>query len=202
MAILEASEDAFLRRGYDGVSMDEIAAASGVAKQTLYKHFADKERLFTAVILRAVRRAGDAVHAATLDFRDSGDVEADLRQLARQQLALVMTPEIMRLRRIVISTADRLPTLGQAFYAEGPGRTIAALADLLEVLAGSGRLVIDDYRAAAAHLNWMIMSIPVNKVMLLGDAAMPSRVELENIADQAVRLFISAYGRARSAPAT
>src|SRR5438874_1011894 len=42
--ILEAATTLFLRRGYLGTSMDEIAALASVSKQTLYTHFADKER--------------------------------------------------------------------------------------------------------------------------------------------------------------
>ena len=43
-AILEAATEAFLQRGYLGTSMDEIAAQAAVSKQTVYKHFADKEQ--------------------------------------------------------------------------------------------------------------------------------------------------------------
>ena len=41
-AILEAATTLFLRNGYRGTSMDEIAALAAVSKQTVYKHFADK----------------------------------------------------------------------------------------------------------------------------------------------------------------
>jgi AcrR family transcriptional regulator len=46
-AILEAATTVFLDNGYLGTSMDEIAALARVSKQTVYKHFADKERLLS-----------------------------------------------------------------------------------------------------------------------------------------------------------
>ena len=49
-AILDAATSVFLRSGYLGTSMDEIAALAGVSKQTIYKHFADKERLFSEIV--------------------------------------------------------------------------------------------------------------------------------------------------------
>ena len=46
-----------------------------------------------------------------LDLADSGDVEADLRDLARRQIALVMQPRLLQLRRLVIGEAGRFPEL-------------------------------------------------------------------------------------------
>lgn len=193
-AILEAASAAFLERGYDGTSMDEIAASARVSKQTMYKHFSDKERLFSAVVTGEVSQAGDIVAAAAANFPDSGDIEADLRALARKQLALVMTPKIMQLRRLVIANADRFPALGRVFYDEGPGRTIAAIAALLERLSKLGLLTIDDHEMAAAHFNWLVMSVPVNAVMFLGRDAAPAKHELNRFANEGVRAFLAAYG--------
>ena len=45
-AIVEAATTLFLENGYRGTSMDQIAAVARVSKQTVYKHFSDKEALF------------------------------------------------------------------------------------------------------------------------------------------------------------
>ena len=113
-AILEAASTVFLRNGYLGTSMDEIAALAQVSKQTVYKHFADKESLFTAVVTVAVDAAGDPVTAEATALADSDDLEADLLVLARDQLGKVMQPHLMRLRRLVIGEAGRFPELGRA----------------------------------------------------------------------------------------
>ena len=52
--IFSASVGLFAARGYDGVSMDEIATAAGVTKPVLYDHFQSKQALFKAV-LAAIR---------------------------------------------------------------------------------------------------------------------------------------------------
>jgi TetR/AcrR family transcriptional regulator, mexJK operon transcriptional repressor len=70
-----------------------------------------------------------------INLQDSGDVQADLRDLARRQLAGVMQPRLLQLRRLVIAEADRFPELGGTFYARGPQRTITALAATFERLA-------------------------------------------------------------------
>src|SRR5215813_15554353 len=87
---------------------------------------------------------GDRVHAEVLQLADSGDVEADLRDLARRQLKLVMQPRVLQLRRLVIGEAGRFPELGRTFYDRGPGRTIEALSATFERLAKRGLLRLDD----------------------------------------------------------
>ena len=193
-AILEAATAVFLRKGYLGTSMDEVAALAGVSKQTVYKHFADKERLFTEIVAATVDAASDPVQAELRELRDSGDVAADLRDLARRQLAAVMQPQVLQLRRLVIGEAARFPDLGRAFYERGPERSVATLADALAELAGRGVLRIDDPRVAAEQFNWLIMSAPMSRAMLLGEDGPPPRAELDALVDAGVRAFLAAYG--------
>src|SRR3954468_3061246 len=188
--ILEAATTVFLRNGYLGTSMDEVAALAAVSKQTVYKHFADKQSLFAEIVTGTVDAAGDRVHASVLELADSGDVEADLRDLARRQLALVMQPRVLQLRRLVIGEAGRFPELGRTFYERGPGRTMQALAQAFARLAQAGTLKLDDPAIAAEHFNWLVMSIPLNQAMLLGDDEQP---DLDRYADEGVRVFLAAY---------
>jgi TetR/AcrR family transcriptional regulator, mexJK operon transcriptional repressor len=194
-AILDAASEVFLRHGYLGTSMDEIAALARVSKQTVYKHFADKESLFTAIVTAAVDAAGDPVTAEATALADSDDLEPDLRTLARDQLGKVMQPHLMQLRRLVIGEAGRFPELGRAFYDRGAGRTTAALAAAFERLTERGQLRTPDPQLAAAHFNWLVMAAPINRAMLLGDDAIPSEAELDRYAEGGVRAFLAAYGR-------
>ena len=193
-AILEAATTLFLRSGYLGTSMDEIAALAAVSKQTVYKHFADKEALFSAIVISMVDEASDPTYDEVLNLRDSGDVEADLRDLARRLLARVLQPQLMQLRRLVIAEASRFPELGRIFYERGPGRTMAALAEAFARLAERHVLALEDPSLAAAHFNWLIMSIPLNQAMLQGLEAPPAAADLDRYADTGVRVFLAAYG--------
>jgi TetR/AcrR family transcriptional repressor of mexJK operon len=192
-AILDAATSVFLRQGYLGTSMDEIAALAGVSKQTVYKHFADKERLFIEIVTSTVNEISDPVHEEVLNLQDSGDVEADLCDLARRQLARVMQPRLLELRRLVIGEVSRFPQLGRTFYERGPGRTIAALATAFERLAARGVLRLEDPALAAAHFNWLIMSAPINQAMLLGPDGIPAPADINRLADAGVRAFLRAY---------
>ena len=114
--------------------------------------------------------------------------------LARRQIAAVMQPRLLQLRRLVIGEAGRFPELGRTFYERGPGRTIAVLATAFERLAARGELKLDDPLLAAAHFNWLIMSAPLNLAMFLGRDEAPAPAELDRHADTGVRAFLAAYG--------
>ena len=193
--ILEAGTTLFLRDGYRGTSMDEIAAVAGVSKQTVYKHFADKASLFSEIVISSVDEVAEPVHDEVHKLRTSGDLEADLRRLARQLLRRVMQPRILQLRRLVIGEAGRFPELGRTFYEQGPGRTIAALATVFERLADEGALQPGDSLLAATHFNWLVMSSALNRAMLLGDDGVPAAAELNRYADAGVRAFLAAYAK-------
>ena len=193
-AIMEAARAVFLAKGYGGASMDEVAALAAVSKQTVYKHFADKERLFTAVVTGDISAAETHTHAMVAALPDSEDIEADLRLFARRHITDVTQPHLIRLRRIIIAEAERFPELARTWYANGPERAHATLADQFRALARRGLLRVDDPFLAAQHFNWLILSIPLNKAMFHGGDTEISPSELERYADEGVRVFLAAYG--------
>jgi TetR/AcrR family transcriptional regulator, mexJK operon transcriptional repressor len=193
-AIMEAARKVFLRKGYDGASMDDVAALAAVSKQTVYKHFADKKTLFTAIITGDIGAAETLTHGMVAALPDSEDIGADLRQFARRHIADVTKPHLIRLRRIIIAEAERFPELARIWYASGPERAHATLADQFQALARRGLLRVDDPLLAAQYFNWLILSIPLNKAMFHGSDTEFTPSELGRYADEGVRIFLAAYG--------
>jgi TetR/AcrR family transcriptional regulator, mexJK operon transcriptional repressor len=166
---------------------------AAVSKQTLYMHFGDKERLLFEIVMAIVTSAGDPVDEEIARLGESTDLDKDLRQHARRQLAQILQPQPMQLRRLVIAEAVSFPALGRAFYELGPGRTIAELALAFERLGNRGLLNITDPARAASDFNWLVMSDPLNRAMLLGDNGPPDPRSTARWADRAVRTFLAAY---------
>lgn len=192
-AILGAATEVFLRAGFLGTNMEEIAALSGVSKQTVYKHFSSKEALFIEIVTTMTKQTGDAVHNDLPEPED--DVADYLVNYAYRQLRIVLTPRVMQLRRLVIGEAGRFPELAKILYERGPLRAISLLAAQFSRLAEQDRLSISDPEMAATHFNWLVMSDPLNRAMLLGDEAIPDESELRKNAESGVQVFLAAYGK-------
>jgi AcrR family transcriptional regulator len=88
--ILTAAEGLFIRRGYYGLSMREIAQAVGVSKAALYYHFKDKQELFLALLIRHLTR----IEGLILDIRDQHPT-SQARLLALAQ-AILLQPDSQR----------------------------------------------------------------------------------------------------------
>jgi TetR/AcrR family transcriptional repressor of mexJK operon len=196
-AIVTAATTLFLRSGYQGTSMDQVAALAGVSKQTVYKQFADKERLFGEVVSGISGRVDAFIADATATLNATVDLPGDLRDLARRYVVAVMQPEVLQLRRLMISEANRFPDLGRAYYERGPERVVAALARAFHDLTNRGLLSAADPLLAARHFAFLVLSIPMDRALVCGDAAQFSRSELESLADSGVAVFLAAHGVAR-----
>src|SRR3712207_2267923 len=139
-AILDAALAVFLRHGYPGASMDEVAARAGVSKVTVYNHFSDKERLFVAVVTGAIAEAEARTRPLVDALAESANLERDLRAFARQHVADVTQPHLIQLRRMIIAEATRFPELARAWHRAGPERAHATLSGQIERLAQRGLL--------------------------------------------------------------
>ena len=193
--ILDAARALFLQHGYVGTSMDDVAAHAHVSKQTVYKHFGDKRRMFVELLTGDMAGADDTVAGLAAAVPTSDDPAADLRAFARGYVVSVMAPHLVRLRRVVIGEAERFPEIAKAWYDSGPAQAYALFAEWFEALDARGLLRVDDPLLAAQQFNWLILSVPLNAAMA-GPLVEPMpEAELHRHADAAVRVFLAAYGR-------
>lgn len=86
-AILDATNRLLAEKGYEPMAMDDIAAEVGIAKGSLYKHFASKEALAAAVMIRLLRRTREALDALPAESPAAHRLRAMLEWTLRERLA-------------------------------------------------------------------------------------------------------------------
>ncbi len=128
LAIRNAAIDLFMAEGMDRTSMDAIAAAAGVSKQTVYSHFNSKEDLFRSCVAYKVMTYG--LDASSLPAGDG--VDTFLAHIGRSYLTLISDPGVIRMFRLMASEAETHAATVKSFHESGPVMTAANIAQLLE----------------------------------------------------------------------
>ncbi|MGF3055485.1 TetR/AcrR family transcriptional regulator [Microbacterium sp. YY-01] len=199
-AILDAARTVFFSNGYLGTSMDAIAAAATVSKQTVYNHFGDKRSLFEQLLARDMGQSDHTVQTLVDQVDAAAPLQSQLVQIAHVYLRSVLQPHLLRLRRLVIGEAERFPELAVAWHKNGPEQAYAMFSQLFSRLIDHGVLRIDDVNAAAEQFNWLILSVPLNRAMAYVDEPMPpADAEIDTIVQSAVLVFLAAYSTSHSA---
>ncbi|MEO7015807.1 MAG: TetR/AcrR family transcriptional regulator [Leifsonia sp.] len=190
VALLAVARGVFLERGYAGTSMDEVASRAKISKVTLYREHSSKARLYAAVVSDWAASGRDAMRPAVTRMVDSPETKEALLDLAQTMRDAILSPEVLRMRRLVTSEAENHPEVARNYLADSWDRNIDTLADGLAALADRGRLAVADPRLAADQFTWLIIGAPLNAQLLTGESPRPGKpVTLS----AAVDLFLAGY---------
>jgi len=146
-AILEAAKRMFTRLGFDGASMDQIAAEAGVSKLTVYSHFGDKETLFGAAVKS---HCETGLPPSLFEARPDIPLRERLLAVARAFYGMITSPEAIAGHRMLCTPQLAGTPLSRLFWEAGPDRVQNAFATLLERRIASGELDIEP-RPEAIH---------------------------------------------------
>ena len=131
--ILEAAQDLLSERGYATMSMDELAAQVGISKPTLYSHFATKDDIIVATLVRGMER-----------FLALIEAEAD-EQTPLQRLIFVLHTFMSFQEQKSMNTQPWTPELFQLICAREEGmawirRIDAAIIALIQAGMAAGEI--------------------------------------------------------------
>lgn len=188
--VLEGAQQVFLRDGFEGASVDEIARAAGVSKATLYSYFPDKRLLFMEVASAQCERQADEA-LLTLDLTQPPQVV--LTQVGHTFLRFIFSDMGQRIFRVCVAESDRFPELGRKFYQSGPNKMRNALVGYLRAAMLRGEVNIEDMELAADQFGEMCKADLWPK-LIFGLRESFSDAEIERIVDGAVSTFMARYG--------
>lgn len=180
--ILQGAMQVFLAHGYAKTSMDRVAAAAGVSKQTIYSHFQDKEGLFVALIESVtIRRL--QLECQSDPFQ--GEPNVVLRRLAESFLAKMDDPEYIAFLRLVIAESARFPELAQLYT-----RTVIqyGFQNLSSYFQAHPELNIADPEATARIFLGALVAFILSQEILQGKHTIP--MAKERLIDRLMHLIL------------
>jgi TetR/AcrR family transcriptional repressor of mexJK operon len=194
-AVVDAARTLFLRKGYAGTTMEEIAAQAGLTKRTVYNNYGDKEALFTAIVADVLAYAEAFARALHEEFTvgvTASNLQATLDDLGRRLALGIVRSDVIALRRLLIGEARAFPALGAEYFDRAPGQVIDALASGFRHLGRRGLLRVKDARRAAAQFAYLVAGEPLDRAMLVG--TIPSTEHVIACAQDGVQTFLARYG--------
>jgi len=183
--LLETALDHFLDRGFEQATIEAIAASVNMTKRTVYARYPDKASLFLAAVRRAIDRM--IVPKGKLHALAKDDLESTLVAVARLRLKQLMTPEGLKLQRIINTESYRFPEIFVEAYERGARPIIVFIADQLRRHAAPGSIAASNPEQAAAAFMSEVVGGPV-RFAVSGNFMSERKIE-ERIAFT-VRLFI------------
>jgi AcrR family transcriptional regulator len=133
-AIVQAVNRLLAEKGFDAMTVDEVAANVGIAKASLYKHFSSKEELAAAAMVHVMQRAQAFLNSLPADAAPI----ANLRAAARWMMALKLAGEMPSLPSQ--NSTLRATLMGNKAYMDGLMETSDSLGGWIEAAQKNGSL--------------------------------------------------------------
>jgi AcrR family transcriptional regulator len=188
--ILAGASKVFMDMGFDGASMGEIARAAGVSKGTLYVYFADKSRLFEAIVAQETLEQS----RLSFNFDPARDVPTTLRDFGQNYIQLICRPGGGSAIRTVMAIAERMPDVGRRYYENVLEKTINSLARYLETHAAANDVAIEDCQLAASQF-MMMCQASLFLPFIFQAAPPPSSERIAEVVESATQMFLAKYGK-------
>lgn len=192
-AILDAAKRMFTAHGFEGVSMDQIAAEAGVSKLTVYSHFGDKETLFSAAI---TAKCEEQLANGLFVVDPAASLREQLLAIARAFFGLITSEEALAIHR-VITTQPPPAKLGKLFWEAGPRRVQVAFETFLNGKVAAGDLDVPDVHRAASQF-FCLLKGELHAQLLCGCGESFSTADVEAHLQATIDLFLRAYAPAAS----
>ncbi len=184
--ILGGARAVFLRDGFDGASMNDIAREAGVSKGTLYVYFPSKEALFAAYVADDRRRQAEQI----VPYASAASLGEALVAIGTAFMREMLAPSHIAQLRIVTAAAAKFPEIGRAFYDAGPGYGQERIAAFL---AGRSDIAIADPAGAAVDFVNLTQGTLLRRALFLSETS--GQAEIDRTVRAGVRAFLRLHGQ-------
>lgn len=172
-AIVQTVNRLLAEKGFEAMTVDEVAAQVGIAKASLYKHFASKEKLAAAAIVRVLRRALGFISSLpaqappleqlramvrwTLEVKLAGEMPSLPSQNSSLRATLIADPDCMAGLRAVSERLREWIEAAQAAGALNPA--LPAMAILYTCLAHACDPVLEFLKMGGQYQDAQIVEL-------------------------------------------
>lgn len=184
-ALTDAATDLFLRKGIDGVSIDELIQTVGGSRRNIYDRFGGKEGLFIEVVTRLCEQQAAPLRELRIE---DGDLSSALQSFGERMVQIVLETRTLDLHRLMIAEGKRFPDLSRAILDSGHRAGVSILAGWLSKRRGALRADMPPETLAEHFVT--LLTAKAQRDALTGAGCLPDMDEIAAIVRRAVSLFL------------
>jgi len=188
--VADVAKKIFLERGYGQTTMQAIAEAAGASKETLYRHFGNKEGLFTEIVRLRSEQLAESLDEQILHSSTPREV---LTGLGMKLLRKLAGDDVLCFYGWVVAETPRAPEVGRIFYESGPAMVRQKLCDYLERMTEQKVLCCDNPMLATKLFLGAVIADVHMQALTIGIKDMLDETYIIEHVDAAVTLFLARY---------
>lgn len=190
--IVDAASELFEELGFQATTMDKVAKRAKISKLSIYRHFENKEALFSAAI--AARCHQFAPRALVEGVEGSADDQ--LMEVASSLLRTLLSPDVRHVEGMIMADKTNQQALSKRHYEAGPTHVVAQLETLLSQLHAKALLHVPDPTQSARLFAALIKGSDLLMIARFDEAKAMDDNEIESYCRSAVAMFTAAHATA------
>jgi AcrR family transcriptional regulator len=152
--ILAAALECFAKGGFAGTRMDDVAAAAGVTKGTLYLYFPNKLALFEAVVRGAMV---PVLEMAQEHIEQSAETASELLEWLLRRWQETSLPAQSAITKIIVAEAGSFPDLARFYLDEVVTRGMRTVSGIIKLGIARGEFRAVDIENATRSVVWPML---------------------------------------------
>ncbi len=188
--IIDAALQLFLELGFQATTLDKVAKRARISKLSIYRHFKNKEALFSAAIAAHCRQFAPLAMFEGAD----GSVQDQLTAVASSLLRTLLSTDVRNVEAMVMADKTNQTSLNKLFFEAGPTYVIIQIEALLRQLHARETLNVPDPRRSARLFAALIKGCDLLMIARFDPTSAEADDEIESYCRSAVDMFVVAHG--------
>ncbi|AHL34924.1 TetR family transcriptional regulator [Pseudomonas brassicacearum] len=188
--IVDAAGELFAELGFQATTMDKVAQRAKISKLSIYRHFENKEALFSAAIAAHCQQFAPQ----TLIEGVGGSAADQLMAVGTSLLRTLLSPDVRSVEAMIVAANTNQKSLSKLHYEAGPAYVIAQIEALLRQLHAKAVLNVPDPLGSARLFAALFKGSDLLMIARFDEARAEDDNEIESYCRSAVAMFIAAHG--------
>ncbi len=188
--IVDAARELFVELGFQATTLEKVARRAKISKLSIYRHFENKEALFSAAIAAHCQRLVSIGLSESLE----GSTEEQLVALGSSLLRTLLSSEVRSVEAMIAADKSNQESLSKLFYEAGAGHVIAQIEVLLRKMHGQSDLNVPEPVQSARLFAALIKGSDLLMIARFNKTKAEDPAQIESYCRSAVAMFVAAHG--------